>query len=312
MTRFYPFLMSPQQLAQANTPAPLPPLALPTAPAPQFNRVSSLLQNRDALQLSVRPPAQSLPPLRLPAAPAGRTSLVAAPVQTTGNTGSLAAQVAHKQRQAAASAEKEWKSGVRESGGANRGPRINQYARNAQFGPGYEWCGFYAAFNLTQVGFKHAPSLASYQKSRDFFMYRDYTNKSAATNQGLDDLRKQHQAQGSTRQYFMLSESPNAKYVKDYSRYFSHYDAAANTFNFRNLPIQAGDIALFHHGHIGMVHSYNPQTGKLVTLEGNTSGKGPDGKTWSQAVVMKEYDLSKAADRKRFDGFGRPALGDFK
>jgi hypothetical protein len=311
VTQFYPFLMSPQQLAKANTPIPLPPLRS-APPAANFTRVSSLLQTGDRLQMTPLLPARSLPPLQFSAAPKAPATTAVGAAAPVGNTGSLSAQVAQKQRLAAASAEKEWKSGVRESGGANRGPRINQYARNAQFGPGYEWCGFFAAFNLTQVGFKHAPSLASYQKARDFFMYRDYTNKSAATNQRLDDLRKEHQAQGSTRQYFTLQESPNAKYVKDYSRYFSHYNAAANTFNFRNLPIQAGDVALFHHGHVGMVHSYNPQTGKLVTIEGNTSGKGPDGKTWSQAVVMKEYDLSKAADRKRFDGFGRPALGDFK
>ena len=83
------------------------------------------------------------------------------------------------------------------------------------------------------------------------------------------------------------------------------------THSWQNLPIQAGDVALFSHGHVGLVVSYDARTGKLETVEGNTTGLGPDGKQWSQAVVRKSYDLSKAQDRQRFDGFGRAANDDF-
>lgn len=204
----------------------------------------------------------------------------------------------------------EWRKGVKETS-QNSSPRIDTYARNAYFGKGYEWCGFFTAFAHTQVGFKYPESYASYQKAREFFMYRSYTDHSAGKNQQLDGLRRQHQAQGSTRQYYMLQESDNHAYLKSSPRLFAHYSAEANTFEWQNLPIQPGDVALFNYGHVGMVVSYNAQTGQLVTVEGNTAGKGPDGKYWTQAVVMKEYNLAQAADRKRFDGFGRPALGDF-
>lgn len=210
------------------------------------------------------------------------------------------------------SAEKELKSGVKETNGPNRSKRIDQYARNSQFSPGNEWCGFFVAYNYAQSGFKHSPDLASYQKARDFFMYRSLTNRSYRTNSGLDNLRSQHETDNSSRKYVMLQESPNISYVKANKNLFSHYNVEENTYNYKNIPIASGDAVLFTRGHIGIVKSYDPNSGKLVTIEGNASGKGYDGKVKHGAVVTNEYDLSKSSERRKFDGFGRPALGDFE
>ena len=108
-----------------------------------------------------------------------------------------------------------------------------------------------------------------------------------------------------------MAESNVFEYIDAYGRYYEHIDPEALKHTWQNIPIQPGDVALFNHGHVGMVVSYDQRSGELVTLEGNTSGEGPDGKRWSQAVVRKTYDLSKASDRKRFDGFGRAADSDF-
>ena len=206
-------------------------------------------------------------------------------------------------------ADKEWRMGVREWG-KNTSPRINAYASNAQFSPGYAWCGFFVAFNYAEAGFKYSPYLASAQKARDFFMYRSYTDRSNSTNNQLDQLRNQHAMQGSQRQYFMLEESPNRSYVREEGQCFRNYNAQANIFNYRTLPIRPGDTVVFS-GHVCMVDSYDRNTGKLKTIEGNATGIGPDGKTWEQAVVRCEYDLTNPAVRKKFDGFGRPAAYDF-
>ena len=211
----------------------------------------------------------------------------------------------------------EWQNGVRERGSTNRGERVDQYARNAKMRPGGEWCGYFTGHALSQAGFKHPESLASYQKARDYFMYRNYTSKTGSDkNDRLDDLRAQHQANGDGRQYFMLPESPTQRRVTRPgtwgNRRYGHVDADANTFTHDRLPIRAGDVALFTHGHVGMVDSYDPATGLLTTVEGNTTGRGPDGRRRSGAVVRKTYDLTDPRVRAKFDGFGRPARADFE
>lgn len=227
------------------------------------------------------------------------------------------AQLAQLQARSVASAQQEWQNGVRESGGSNRGPRVDDYARAAQMRPGGEWCGFFTGFNYQQNGFKDNPSLASYQKARDYFMYRTYTsNTGSARNQQNDETRAQHAQAGSSRQYFMLPESPTRHRVTRAGSWgnqrYGHYNADANTFNYQNLPIRGGDTALFTRGHVGMVESYNPATGVLTTIEGNASGMGADGRRRSQAVVRKTYNLSDPAVRQQFDGFGRPSRFDFE
>lgn len=282
----------------------------------RLSRVSTLMQQRGIpfpqLRLTSPPPPPAAPSRNINSLSSSRgivrpQQLLRPPVNS-----SLDAQLNYKQEVSVQSAYKEWQSGVRESHGSNRSPRIDQYARNSRFGPGHAWCGFFVSWNYSQAGFKYPQNLASYQKARDFFMYRSYTSRSRETHAKLDDLRAKHQQQGHQRQYFMLEESPNIKYVNNYKRYFGHINAEANTFNYRNLPVRPGDTVLFHHGHVGMVVDYNPQTGQMVTIEGNTTGKGPDGKRRSQAVVRKEWDLKDPDIRAKFDGFGRPARDDFE
>ncbi len=340
-------LMDPRQLFQAR-PVPSPQRqAMPTTPPhsnpaqDNFSRVSRLLD-----QLSLQPTSRSLStgqsPGVLPFFNTQPTSLarpftplVATPSQAIGSVQTAirpqARPVLHglpehlataavrprsagnteRQRIIVDSGIKEWQSGVKESGGSNRGPRIDTYAKNSKFGKGYEWCGFFVAFNYSEAGFKTPEHFASYQKARDFFLYRSYTSRDSGLHARLDQQRESDAAAGSSRQYFAMAESNVFEYVDAYSRYYEHIDPDALKHTWQNIPIQPGDVALFNHGHVGMVVSYDNRSGKLVTVEGNTSGEGPDGKSWSQAVVRKTYDLSKAADRKRFDGFGRAADSDF-
>jgi hypothetical protein len=218
-----------------------------------------------------------------------------------------------RQAKAVESALQEWRAGVHETTGPNRGPRIDQYVRNAKMPLGLEWCGMFDAFNLSQVGFGQPWALASYRKARDFFLYRDFvSNTGSAANQKLDTLREKQRDEGSERQYFLLegSNSPTVKLAHDYSTRYQHYDPAANTFDAQHLPIRPGDTVLFSHSHIGMVESYDPASGQLNTVEGNATGLGVDGKQHTDAVVRKSYDLNDPQVRKLFDGFGRPALGD--
>ena len=282
-----PMLANPQQLF-ARTPVP---------PRPALNQVSNLLGRQDQVQL---------PALR----PMGRPAVLQ-PLFGGGPIQGLNGRLAQIHQIISRSGLQEWQQGVRESGGSNRGARINQYAANAKFGPGYEWCGFFTAWNYSQAGFKYPENFASYQKSRDFFLYRSYTSRDPGLHRDLDQLRTQHAASGSSRQYFIMQESPTFDYVSDYRKHYGHVNLAAMTHSWQSLPIQPGDVALFSHGHVGQVVSYDRSSGRLETVEGNTSGTGPDGKHRSQAVVRKSYDLSKPEDRKRFDGFGRAALGDF-
>lgn len=284
----------------------------PISPRPALSQVSELLARSGSLstptssrdQILLRPLAAQTPAV-LPLFPAQASGAL----HQVGHL--LNPKYQQIQQVMVSTGLREWQAGVRESGGSNRGARINQYAANAKFGPGYEWCGFFTAWNYSQAGFKYPEHFASYQKARDFFLYRSYTSRDPGLHRELDQLRQQQQASGSARQYMIMQESPTFDYVKDYKQYYGHVNLAQMTFNWQTIPIQPGDVALFSHGHVGMVISYDARSGRLETVEGNTSGTGPDGKYRSQAVVRKSYDLSKAADRQKFDGFGRAALGDF-
>lgn len=225
-------------------------------------------------------------------------------------------QLQQLQSRSVNSALGEWQSGVREDLGKDHGRKVDKYYYNSHFTPGGGgWCGFFVAYNYAQAGFKYSPQLAGAEKARDFFLYRQYTNRSKEKNEGFDQLREQQKVQGSQRQFFMLEESPSVKYIKNYRNLFSHYNADANTFNYRTLPIRPGDTILYNTGnsggHVGMVVSYDPSSGRLETVEGNSSGTGPDGKKWSQAVVRKTLDLTDPRVRAKIEGFGRPAAGDF-
>ena len=330
-------LMSPQQvmhmtqnnrLRPLNFPPPVPTRPRTASPV-RLNSVSTLLRDLARVQQpAVAPRPALLPrfqqPVPQPIPHTARQNILTglpahiqrAHTQTVGRTVGVqpitSAAARQRQQIIVNSGLKEWQSGVKESGGRNQGPRINEYAKNSKFGKGYEWCGFFTAFNYSQAGFKHPESFASYQKARDFFLYRSYTSRDSGLHARLDQQREQDKASGSSRQYFAMAESNVFEYVDAYKRYYGHIDPADLKHTWQDIPIQPGDVALFNHGHVGMVISYDPGSGELVTVEGNTAGEGPDGKRWTQAVVRKRYDLSKASDRKKFDGFGRPADSDFE
>lgn len=218
-----------------------------------------------------------------------------------GTQGYLGGFVGQRLNLAVQSAQKELAAGVCEEWGANRGARVDQYARVSQMSVGGKWCGFFVGFNYHQAGFKHVPQLASMLKARNFFLYYHW-------NSGKDTSSlARHKLQGSTRQYFMLEESPSRAWIKQNQKQFPHFDVHANTFNYRNLPIKPGDVVLFERQnssqvtHVAMVESYDPGSGRLVTIEGNVSNK----------VVRKSYDLTNPSVRRDISGFGRPAAGDF-
>ncbi|HEY9843437.1 MAG: hypothetical protein ACAI44_01235 [Candidatus Sericytochromatia bacterium] len=291
-----PALVNPSQLFGPALQQPAPRLNQVSS---RLNQVSSLLGRQDQVQTPFRP---------------NGGQAVLHPLFQQGQVGTIFLPPRQSQihQVIVSSGLREWQQGVRESGGANRGARINQYAANAEFGPGYEWCGFFTAWNYSQAGFQYPEHFASYQKARDFFLYRSFTSRDPGLHRQQDQLRVQQQAEGSSRQYFIMAGSPTYDYVRDHPKYYAHVNLAAMTHSWQSLPIQPGDVALFSHGHVATVVSYDRNSGRLETVEGNTSGTGPDGKFRSQAVVRKSYELSQADDRAKFDGFGRAAQGDFK
>lgn len=221
--------------------------------------------------------------------------------QVTGAGGSTPAdrELADIQARGLASAQGELTAGVRERGGANRGPRVDEYARRSGMRPG-EWCGFFVGFNLSEGAratggeFEGINGMHSMQKGRSFFEYRSYTNNSRSTNEGLDALRQTHESQGSARRWMTLSGSGGQSHAARRDRPHEVYEP--NT-----LPIRPGDVAIFGRGHLGMVESYDRNTGRLTTVEGNAGDR----------VQRRTYDLNNRRDRAQFEGFGRPARGDF-
>lgn len=222
-----------------------------------------------------------------------------AQVRALGGDGPADRELADIQARAVASAERELASGVREQGGANRGPRVDEYARRSRMRPG-AWCGFFVGFNLSEAArasggeFEGLNGMHSMQKARAFFEYRSYTDDSTATNQRLDDLRARHLAEGSARRWMTLSGSGGQRHAAARGRPHEVFEPS-------DLPIRPGDVAVFGHGHLGMVESYDRATGRLTTIEGNAGDR----------VQRRTYDLDDPADRARFEGFGRPARGDF-
>ncbi|HBP20707.1 MAG TPA: hypothetical protein DEA08_23325 [Planctomycetes bacterium] len=195
---------------------------------------------------------------------------------------------------------------MREIGGANRGPRVDLYARVAGMSVGGQWCGYFASFNYAQAAralgraWVGQRALHSVGKVRAFFLYRSYTQRWTSERVARwEAVRRQHQAGGSLRRYMVLSGSSGQRYAQGRRlrcEVFAGY---------RDLPLRAGDFVVWSRGsgqgHIGLVESYEPSQGRLVTIEGNTSNR----------VRRRSYDLRRADVRAGIDGFGRPALGDF-
>ncbi len=214
-------------------------------------------------------------------------------------SGPADAQLSQLQDRAVRFAESE--IGVHESGGTNRGARVDQYARNAGMPEGGAWCAYFVDFAYSETArangadFSGRTKLHSYQKNYAWFAYGSYTarDQRRAREDGLA-LRAQHEAEGSTRRYLAIEGSEGHRFAA--SRNLPHEVYS----DYRELPVRAGDTALFRRGHVGMVKSYDASTGQLVTIEGNTAN----------GVAERSYDLSDPAVLARFDGFGRPALSD--
>ena len=209
-------------------------------------------------------------------------------------------QLAELQLLAVASAQKELAAGVREIGNTNTGPRVDEYAKEARMNTGGKWCGYFTNWNYAVAakdleGRFKGPSLHSKPKACYSFLYRSYTNDSGSKMRELDTLKANHEAAGSTRQFFVFEGSQGHALAKSLNQPCVIAD------NYRELDIRPGDTALWDRSHVGMVESYNKETGILVTIEGNLGGR----------VRRKQYDLTNAADRNQFTGFGRPSLEDF-
>ncbi len=248
------------------------------ARAPQGSLRAGALQQSDNDRLRVRRPL--------------------APVTPSAGQTPADAELAALQSRTMDSARRE--IGVREIGSTNRGARVDQYAQRSRMREGYAWCGFFTGFNYSEAAreaggeFTGINGMHSMQKARAFFEYRNYTDNSRATNDSLDQLREQHVAEGSARRWMTLRGSGGQRHATQRNRPHEVYEP-------ENLPIRAGDTALFSRGHVGLVEGYDPATGQLTTIEGNTA----------RGVVRRSYDLNDPQVRAQFEGFGRPARGDF-
>ncbi len=177
--------------------------------------------------------------------------------------------------------------------------RVAEYARSGGM-PGGHWCGYFTGFNYQQAAQAAGGEFNkdaihkfhSMQKARAYFEYSNYTK---GTND--DALRTQHEAQGSTRRWMVLEGSHGQQHAQTNGRPAEVYSSP------RDLPIRKGDTVLFSFGHVGIVKDYDPTTGKLTTIEGNAGG----GK-----VKELVRDLDDPKMRAQIEGFGRPAMGDFK
>ncbi|MEE2902829.1 MAG: peptidoglycan-binding domain-containing protein [Myxococcota bacterium] len=272
-------------------------------------------QQQQVTGQSPRPSAPTTDELRNSPPGTTRAGDIARDVRTQGNSASVPvngvntptvngdadSRLARIQEQSLRSAQGELANGVREHGGRNRGDRVDEYARTARMGKGGEWCGYFTSFNYTQAArengleFSGQARMHSFQKSRSYFLYRNYTDNSTATNNRNDALRNEHNAAGSARRFMTFQGSDGDRYA---SRRNLPHEVYTNP---ADLPIRPGDTALWARGHVGMVESYNRETGILTTVEGNIGNR----------VGRRTYDLSDPNVRAQFSGFGRPAAGDF-
>jgi len=247
--------------------------------------------------------ATYLRPVQASPAPAPAPAPSPAPPPTGGSADQ---QLARLQQAALQSARRELASGVIEVPlGANRGPRVDVYARSAGIRTGVAWCGNFLAFNYTtaaqQAGktFSGQQRLHSVGKTRHYYLYRNYTQRATSENLARwNALRRAHQAQGSTRRFMTLRGSAG--------------DRAAGSIphevhgSYAELPLRPGDTVIWGtgggNGHLGMVETYDRSSGRLTTVEGNRRHR----------VGRYVYDLRSATERGKLEGFGRPALGDFQ
>ncbi|MGE0712070.1 MAG: peptidoglycan-binding protein [Planctomycetota bacterium] len=270
-----------------------------SADAPTWAALSRQPRHREGAPVASRPsPTQ---PSSQPSGGSDATNLPAPPLPSA-EGGTRLDQI---QRLVIESARYELSLGVRETGSSNSGGRVDLYARTAGMSTGYEWCGFFASFNYTQAArrlglvWAGQHELHSVGKVRAFFLYRSYTQSWTRANLARwEATRSTHQRQGSTRRYMVFQSSAGQRWARSKGLTCEVYAG------YGDLPIRAGDYVVWSrgdNGHIGLVEAYDRGSGRLTTIEGNTSN----------SVRRKVYELSSASARATIDGFGRPAMGDF-
>lgn len=265
----------------------LSPLKLPQQP-PAGNQLPPLQPGQPGQPVRpvvgpLKPPAQLFPTL------AGLDQ--AQHKGQTGKTGTalpsfaFSGQLEQKMAKALEVARQEWDKGVRETPGKpNRGKEVDKYAAAVGGIIGETWCGYYLGYCYDKAGLQDTLALASTYRAKKFF-----------------------------------SEPHSDRLLLEVGETFN---PSKSQYTYSNLPIQPGDVVIFAEkgqSHLGMVEAYNPQTGMLTTLEGNSGGgsaKKGDGSDTEvvrdgNAVVRKLYNLTLKSIRDKFTGFGRPALRDF-
>ncbi len=149
----------------------------------------------------------------------------------------------------------------------------NRYGIHAQRVRGdwepYDWCGMFVGSQMFRsAGFDRDLRAGMFETSnvQDFFNYTQNSNSSripvsvwAEGASSWQSLVEYHQNRGSVRQW-TPRDSINAALAEN------------------RIPFRSGDVALINHSggadpqHIVMVDHYRPDTGELVTIEGNTRG----------------------------------------
>ena len=157
--------------------------------------------------------------------------------------------------------------GVREVGGANRGPRINQMLRAVGFEPGAAWCAAAVSAWWRQAGI-NSPNSASCLGWKKWAQENKAWTKNPVTGGAIV------------------------------------YKGVVCDKN--------GENCVLRESHIGIVESYNPDTGEIVTIEGNTIAKGyarEGGGVYRKVTTLKEIlktKTSKGFTFQRLSGFVIP------
>lgn len=162
-----------------------------------------------------------------------------------------------------------------------------------------DWCGMAVAAWAWRAGLVpvHRRSFWATSNVRSFFSYatKGSHNRTLLELNGKP-IREVHAAAGSVRKWL---ETDQLRAVP-----------------LKSLDIQPGDVVLIAHrgqttgaDHIALVESFDGR--KLITLEGNASGKLPNGKTVRSGVVRKSRDLGDVQIRATLFGVGRFSKLDY-
>lgn len=173
-----------------------------------------------------------------------------------------------------------------------------------------DWCGMAVASWYARAGLNpiHRRSFWATENVRSFFSYAVEGNTHHRTARLVDasnsgnwtDIERWHAGQNASRRW------TNVQRIRQ-----------LGSAGVKQLPIAPADIVLISHGghvsganHITLVESYAPDSGELVTLEGNASGDGPSGSA-TDAVVRVARSLRNPKVLETIFGIGTPSQLDF-